>query len=56
MTRKTCGSKMRLWFLRPGFKSFAYLSCELVAVVREDGQQPNKANGRFIVTNSQKAK
>jgi hypothetical protein len=40
MTCKKCGSEMRLWLLRPAFRSFACQSCEFVAIVREDSQQP----------------
>jgi hypothetical protein len=40
MTCKKCSSQMRLWFLRPAFKSFACASCEFVAIVREDSHQP----------------
>jgi predicted RNA-binding Zn-ribbon protein involved in translation (DUF1610 family) len=40
MTCRKCGSEMRLWLLRPAFRSFACQSCEFVAIVREDSQQP----------------
>jgi hypothetical protein len=40
MTCKKCGSEMRLWLLRPAFRSFACQSCQFVAIVREDSQQP----------------
>jgi hypothetical protein len=44
MACKKCGSEMRLWFLRPGLRSFACPSCEFVTIVREDDQQPKSSN------------
>ena len=40
MTCKRCGGEMRLWFLRPGFKSFTCPCCEFVAIAREDNPKP----------------
>ena len=36
MTCKKCGAQMRLWLLRPGYKSLACPSCEFVAIVRDE--------------------
>ena len=41
MTCKKCGGEMRLWLLRPEFKSFVCSSCEFVAIAREDGSKRN---------------
>jgi hypothetical protein len=39
MTCKKCGAEMRVWFLRPAFRSLVCPECEFVAIVREDAQQ-----------------
>jgi RNase P subunit RPR2 len=41
MTCKKCGGEMRLWLLRPEFKSFVCSSCEFVAIPREDSSKRN---------------
>jgi hypothetical protein len=40
MICKKCGGEMRLWLLRPEFKSFACQSCEFVAIAREESPSP----------------
>jgi hypothetical protein len=35
-TCKKCGAPMRLWFLRPTFKSFVCPSCDFVTIVRDE--------------------
>jgi ssDNA-binding Zn-finger/Zn-ribbon topoisomerase 1 len=41
MTCKKCGGEMRLWLLRPGFKSFACASCEFATIAGDDSPKPN---------------
>jgi hypothetical protein len=48
MTCKKCGSEMRLWLLRPAFRSFACQSCAFVAIVREDSQQPTSPEAPVV--------
>jgi RNase P subunit RPR2 len=43
MTCKKCGAQMRLWLLRPSFKSFACPGCDFVVIV------PDEAEGRIVL-------
>jgi hypothetical protein len=38
MTCKKCGAQMRLWLMRPSFKSFACPGCDFVVIVPDEAE------------------